>query len=125
MRPWTIQRLARANITIVGRIVSTAAALMEPQSMLNVEMKPLSAEGTVRFASVFISTTDRNSSFQQFTKLKMNAAMMPGVITGTSTRNSAPSREQPSIIAASSSASGTFSKKPRSMTVENGMQIAM
>ena len=79
----------------------------------------------MRFASVFIRTTDRNSSFQQFTKLKMNAAMIPGVITGTSTRNRAPKREHPSIIAASSRASGTFSKNPRSMTVENGMQTAM
>jgi hypothetical protein len=88
-------------------------------------MKPLRAVGTVLFASEVSSVTDRNSSFQQLTKLKMNAATMPGVMTGTRMRKSAPMRLQPSIMAASSSASGTFSKKPRSMIVENGMHMAM
>ena len=88
-------------------------------------MKPFSAVGMVLFASCSCSVTERNSSFQQFTKLKMNAATMPGFITGTMTRNSAPKREQPSIIAASSRASGMFAKKPRSMIVLNGMQTAM
>ena len=106
-------------------IVSTAAAAIGPHSMLKLEMKPLRAVGMVLLLSEFISVTDRNSSFQQLTKLKMNAAMIPGVITGTITRNSALSREQPSTIAASSRASGTFSKKPRSMIVQNGMQTAM
>src|SRR2546425_13091028 len=87
-------------------------------------MKPFSAAGTVLLLSLFSSVTDRNNSFQQLTKLKMYDAAIPGVITGTSTRNSADSREQPSTIAASSSDAGTFSKNPRSITVQSGIDIA-
>jgi hypothetical protein len=117
--------LAKAKIASVGTTVRTAAADIDPQSMLKLEMNPANAVGIVLLLSLFIKVTDKKSSFQQLTKLKTKLAATPGSITGTKTLNNAPSREQPSIIAASSKASGTFSKKPRSMIVQNGMQIAM
>jgi len=54
----------------------------------------------------------------------MNVAATPGSITGITTRASATSREAPSTCAASSSATGTFSKKPRMMIVLNGTSMA-
>ncbi|MHA4772969.1 hypothetical protein L1085_000475 [Streptomyces sp. MSC1_001] len=50
---------------MVGRIVRTAAADIEPQSMLKLEMNPFRAVGTVLLSSLFISVTERKSSFQQ------------------------------------------------------------
>src|SRR5699024_10369216 len=125
VNPATIHRLAAAKSTMVGTRVSTAAADIGPHSILKLEMKLFRAVGIVRFSSVLISVTDRNSSFQLLTKLKMYVATMPGVITGTMTRHSALNREQPSIMAASSRLSGTLSKKPRSMMTANGMVMAM
>ena len=74
---------------MVGKIVNTAAADIGPHSMLKLEMKLFNAVGIVRLESELIRVTDKNSSFQILTKLKMKVAVIPGNITGTIIRQSA------------------------------------
>src|SRR6185436_1947066 len=52
---------------------------------------------------------------------KMIAVMMPGQLTGSTTRSSAPSCPQPSTMAASSISNGTVLKKPIKSHVQNGI----
>ena len=49
------------------------------------------------------------------------AVMMPGQLTGSTTRSSAPNCPQPSTMAASSISNGTVLKKPISSQVQKGM----
>ena len=50
----------------------------------------------------------------------MAATTRPGAAIGITMRSSTPSGEQPSIIAASSTSSGTSTKKPIRSQIENG-----
>src|SRR5512132_1351817 len=52
---------------------------------------------------------------------KMIEVMIPGQLTGSTTRSSAPSWPQPSSMAASSISNGTVLKKPMSNQVQNGI----
>src|ERR687885_2972826 len=64
--------------------------------------------GSVRCETVRIVAA--NTSFQDSTKVKMDAAAIPGRARGSDTRRNAPSGVQPSVSAASSSSRGTLKK---------------
>jgi len=53
--------------------------------------------------------------------VKITTVRMPGIEIGITTRKSAPSREQPSISAASSSSCGIVLKNPIKSQIANGI----
>ena len=55
-------------------------------------------------------------------KAKIATATIPGRLTGSRIRNSAPSGVAPSTIAASSSSRGIALKYPASIQIENGSE---
>ncbi len=57
--------------------------------------------------------------------LSTNAEVTPGRLSGRITRMKAPKRVQPSIMAASSRLCGMPSRKPLSIQVNSGAEIAM
>src|SRR5919199_7003339 len=64
--------------------------------------------GNVRLVTVRM--TDANTSFHDRTKVKIEAAAMPGSASGRATRAKAPSGVQPMVSAASSRSCGTETK---------------
>ena len=71
--------------------------------------------------SMPVSTTAKRNSFQVAMKANSATTAMPGAMIGTTTRTSEPSREQPSIIAASSISTGKSRRKPTSSHTAKGM----
>ena len=59
-------------------------------------------------------------SFQAWMKAKIDVATSPGPTSGSRIRTKAPSRVEPSTIAASSSSFGIPPMKPRSVQTQNG-----
>ena len=64
-------------------------------------------------------------SFQAVMKTKIEVATSPGATSGSRIRMKAPSRLEPSTIAASSSSRGTPRMKPRSVHTANGSRNVM
>src|SRR4051794_11891719 len=64
--------------------------------------------GSVRLVTVRM--TDANTSFHDRTKVKIEAAVMPGNASGNATRVKAPTGVQPIVSAASSRSRGTAMK---------------
>ena len=96
-------------------------AAISPHLISYFRIRPFSPTGMVLYLSTSINMTAINSSFQELIKAKIMLAAIPGLITGTATRNKADRYPHPSIHAASSSDFGTLSKKPQSVTTENGI----
>ena len=71
--------------------------------------------------SIPVSTTAKRNSFQVAMNENSATTAMPGAMIGTTTRTRAPSREQPSIMAASSISTGKSRRKPTSSHTANGM----
>ena len=65
------------------------------------------------------------NSFQLVMKTKTEVATRPGATNGSRIRKNAPSRLEPSTIAASSSSFGMFTRKPRSIQTANGSANVM
>ena len=64
-------------------------------------------------------------SFQAVMKTKTEVATSPGATSGSRIRTNAPSRLEPSTIAASSSSRGTPRMNPRSVQTANGSRNVM
>ncbi len=72
-----------------------------------------------------ISVSARMNSFQAWMNANTAVATSPGAISGNVIRQNAPQREAPSIIAASSSSTGSAATNPRSVHTVNGSTNAM
>ncbi len=71
-------------------------------------------------ASTPLRISANRNSFQETRKAKMAATTSPGAAIGITIRINTPRREQPSIIAASSTSRGTSTKNPIRSQIENG-----
>src|SRR5262245_45559419 len=71
--------------------------------------------------SMPVSTMANRNSFQVAMNENSATTAMPGAMIGTTTCASARSREQPSIMAASSISTGKSRRKPTRSQTENGM----
>jgi len=76
--------------------------------------------GSVRIDALALSDSASRNSSQALTNARMPAVNTPGAASGTTTRHSAPSRVQPSIIAAFSRSRGMLWKNPTSTSVHTG-----
>jgi hypothetical protein len=76
--------------------------------------------GSVRTAGLALSDSANKNSSQAFTKARMPAVKTPGAASGSTTRARAPSRVQPSIMAAFSRSRGMLWKKLTSTKVHTG-----
>ena len=75
----------------------------------------------VRLATRGASVRASRNSSQALTKARMPAVNTPGAVSGITTCQSAPSREQPSIIAAFSRSRGMSWKNEISTSVHTGI----
>src|SRR5919201_6036240 len=75
---------------------------------------------SVRFCELEMKVIAYTNSFTTRENVKMTMVRIPGIEIGKTTRTSEPSREQPSISAASSSSCGIDLKKPIRSQIENG-----
>src|SRR5262249_25651203 len=82
--------------------------------------KEVVPSGIARMSVEFMNVSAKKTSFHDSKKMYMAVAASPGSASGSVTRQSAPSLDDPSIIAASSSSAGTALKKPISSQVETG-----
>src|SRR5262249_37275094 len=85
-----------------------------PGWMFPVMMFAATPTGIVRSASSLMNTSVNRYSFQDRMKPKRAAVTRPGAASGRTIRQRTPKCEAPSIIAASSSSTGSEWKKPRS-----------
>src|SRR5947209_12878949 len=83
------------------------AGLSDPTTEEVADTRP---DESVCIASVRVKTIAKSRSFQASTNANSATVTIAGVESGKTTRQSAPSREQPSIIAASSSSTGRLLK---------------
>src|SRR5438093_8327188 len=83
------------------------AGLSEPTTD---EVAETSPDERVCIASVRVNTIAKSRSFQASTNANSATVTIAGVDSGSTTRQRAPSREQPSIKAASSSSTGRLLK---------------
>src|SRR5258708_3980102 len=102
-----------------GTIATTAAAELPPQSIETVPTNEETPMGMVRVSRPDSTRANRNS-FQENSMVKIAAETNPGAVSGSAIRQKAPIREQPSILAASSSSTGISSKKLRIIQMTNG-----
>ncbi len=102
--------------------MNSAPAISEPQK----NTSPRTRSVTTPSVTIFWSESDTNVSAYTYScmtsvKAKIATVSMPGMLTGSTIRNIAPSRLQPSTRAASVISRGTFLKKPMSSQVQNGI----
>src|SRR5438132_845400 len=105
-----------------GMAMNSAPAMREPQKNTSPRMRSV----TTPRVTIFSSESDTNVSaytYSCITSVNANipTVRMPGMLTGSTMRNIAPSRLQPSTRAASVISRGTFLKKPISSQVQNGI----
>ena len=106
---------------MTGTAISVEPAMMPPQSVPRLtSVKVDSHSGRVRWSSRVITTRASVNSFQAWMKPKTPVATSPGASSGKVIRKNAWVREQPSIIAASSSSYGTPATKPRRVQIVKG-----
>src|ERR671938_1844801 len=70
-----------------------------------------------------VNTSGYRNAWSEMAKANMPAAASPARLIGSTTRNTAAARLQPSTSAASSISNGTFLKKPISSQTQNGIEI--
>src|SRR3990172_5975232 len=110
---------SRAKIK-TGINTNVPDAAMRPHNTDLLVINEVMIIGSVR-APRPVRITAYKNSFQQYRKARMAVAAIPGIASGRLTRTNAPKREQPSIMAASSSSTGTSSKKPIIIQVLSGI----
>ena len=76
---------------------------------------------SVRMLTRFIIVSASRNSSQALTNARIAAVNTPGADSGITTLNSAPTREQPSIIAAASRSGGMSWKKLAITSVHTGI----
>src|SRR5690242_2271104 len=104
-----------------GSDASTPPAAISPKST---ELRPVNsamATGIVLEFPVEVKISEYRNSSQQSRNANSPVAITPGLASGRITRNSAPSRVQPSTRAASSSSRGSEPKKLLIVHSENGV----
>src|SRR5687768_1325397 len=99
--------------TRIGTIATAPAALITPHLISYCVTRPAIPTGNVIDASVCVSTSANRNSFQETIRQNTAVAARPGATSGKIGRASAPMRESPSTIAASSKSRGTSAKNPR------------
>src|SRR5271165_2155776 len=110
LRPLTNCFWNRRKTATTGTVIRKAAAIVLPQSTVNMVANSDSPIGKVLELSVFVNTDARTNSFQDIRNANNAIDMMPGRATGRTTFLSACMRVQPSMIAASSSSTGMVEK---------------
>src|SRR5581483_6666351 len=106
---------------ITGIAVSVEPAMSAPQSWFRlVPRKYESQTVTVCVFWSFRRIRAKMYSFQLVMNANTEVATRPGATSGRRIRVNAPSRVEPSTIAASSSSSGIPTMKPRSVHTQNG-----
>ena len=95
---------------------------MAPQSRPNCVWKLAMTIGVV-WDRKAVSSSEKRNSFHEARKAKMAVTAIPPEVTGRTTRHRAPSLLAPSIFAASSSSTGTDSKKLAMSQMESGNEI--
>src|SRR5215510_13679468 len=88
-----------------GAIAAVESAAMDHQLMPCEPVWLATITGSV-LASVLVSSAAKKYSFQHSTSERMNAATMPGMVSGRMMRKNAPQVDSPSTNAASSSSTG-------------------
>src|SRR5438067_1190825 len=112
-----MRRWKNSTNTMMGMVMVTAAAAMDPVGDSNCELpvkKPMAA-GTVRARVVDVSEMAKRKSFQQKMKTRMAVVNIPGAASGAMTLVKAWSGVAPSILAAFSSSHGISRKKADSV----------
>src|SRR3954463_9693058 len=112
MRRWN----SRTN-TMIGIVMTTAAAAMEPVGSSNWELpvKLAIAAGAVRDASVAVREIANRNSFQQKMNTRIAVVIIPGAPRGAITFVKACHGVAPSIRAAFSRSQGISRKKAESV----------
>src|SRR5207237_1696546 len=124
--PNAIFRCTSRKKTITGIAISVEPAMSPPQSVWRlVPVKYESQTVAVCFAPSFRRMRAKMYSFQLVMKAKIDVATSPGATSGRRIFTKAPSRLEPSTIAASSSSRGIPSRKPRRVQTENGSTKVM
>ena len=101
-----------------------AAAVSPPQFTSSNETKLYTAMGKV-IMSLPPRISTKMKLFHDAMKLRIVAATMPGRLSGRTIRTKVPTREHPSIRAASSSSRGMSSKKPAMIQMISGRTMMM
>src|SRR5258708_9110592 len=105
--------------TIIGSMTIVADALLPPQSTDTAPIKPKIVTGNV-LVLTFVNTTENRNSFHEKSMQSTVVAASPGAASGSTIRQNAPHREQPSIRAASSSSTIISLKNPYIIQITNG-----
>ena len=126
MSPNAIRRCTSTKKITTGIAVSVEPAISAPQSVcLDVPRKYESHTVTVCLLWSLSRIRAKMYSFQLVMNANTDVATSPGAISGSRMRTNAPSRVDPSTIAASSSSRGIPMMKPRSVQTENGSTKVM
>src|SRR5262249_50031319 len=117
VRPATIRRWKNNTKMIIGTVITTAAAEIDPVGSSNCELpvKLAMAAGTVRAAPVDVSEMANRKSFQQKMNTRIAVVTTPGAASGTITDRNACAGVAPSIFAAFSSSHGISRKNAASV----------
>src|SRR5690606_32705009 len=110
--PETIRRWNSSTNTMIGTVITTAAAEIDPVGSSNWDspVKNDSATGAVRARSVEVRVTANRKSFQQKMNTRIAVVTTPGSASGTITRRNACAWVAPSILAAFSRSQGIWRK---------------
>src|SRR5213083_2587702 len=105
-----------------GTPTSSAPAMSDPQKYTSPRINSVATpSGTGFWSEIEMNASEYRKSCMDSVNEKMIDVMSPGQLTGSTTRSSAPSWLQPSIIAASSISNGTVLKNPIRSHVQNGI----
>src|SRR6478609_8060616 len=115
--PATMRRWKSRTNTMIGMVMITDAAAMDPVGAVNCELplKSPMAAGTVRARVVEVSEMAYRKSFQHRMNTRMAVVNMPGAASGAMTLVNAWKGVAPSILAAFSSSHGISRKKADSV----------
>ena len=107
---------------ITGRITTTDAAIITPQSNTSDPVNEYKATETGILSELFIKSNANKNSFQVLIKVNIAVATIPGATMGKTICIKILSFPAPSTLADSSISSGTDLKKPISIQIANGME---
>src|SRR5699024_7200845 len=107
---------------ITGRITTTEAAIITPQSNTSDPVKEYSATETGIFSELFINSKANKNSFQVFIKVNIAVATIPGATIGKTICKKVLNFPAPSTLDDSSISNGTDLKKPINIQIANGME---
>src|SRR3954447_15346505 len=115
--PATMRRWKKSTNRMIGIVMITAAAQMEPVGAVNCDdpVKNPIAAGTVRARVVEVREIAKRKSFQHAMNTRIAVVNMPGAASGAMTRRKAWNGVAPSIFAAFSSSHGISRKNAESV----------